>query len=183
MFAGGEEKSEKVEQSKYQSAGSETKADGSKKEEDKKEDKKDNIEEVVEGDRKKQKTIDDKDNKKKLDNEAKNQQLKKDELNSNTKDESNIQNKKEDKKDATKAVKKENKNNNESVSVDIEGGIQSEEIANRLKRAGVIADSEAFNKFMIEHGYDSNMRTGTFLFHKNMNFTDIRNILIKEEYR
>jgi len=84
----------------------------------------------------------------------------------------------EEKKEDTKKA-----SSNEKVTVDIEAGIKSEQIANRLQKAGVIKDSKAFNKFMVEHGYDSNVRTGTFAFKKNMAFVDIRNVLIKEEYR
>jgi len=87
------------------------------------------------------------------------------------------------KNDDKKKDEKKAKKANQKVSVDISGCIKSEEIANKLQSAGVIKDSKDFNKFLVDNKYDSNIRTGKFVFEKNMDYVEIRNILIKEEYR
>lgn len=50
----------------------------------------------------------------------------------------------------------------ESVSITVSAGSGSETLAASLLRAGLIDDSKAFNTYMVDNGYSTKIRVGTF---------------------
>ena len=88
----------------------------------------------------------------------------------------NITNKKDDKKD-TSDNKSETKDNDvetvEQIELSIVGGEYSDDVCKKLKRAGLIDDSDDFNKYLSEGGYDSLIQPGTYIIPKDADYDTI----------
>lgn len=66
-----------------------------------------------------------------------------------------------------------------SVTVSIETGMSSNEIAARLKKNGIIEDSSSFNQFLIKNGYADKLQIGSFVFKGGMTEKEVADILTK----
>lgn len=67
----------------------------------------------------------------------------------------------------------------QSVTVVIESGMSSNEIAAKLKESGIIQDQAAFNQFLTANGYADKLQTGSFVLKKNMTETEVADALTK----
>jgi len=66
-----------------------------------------------------------------------------------------------------------------SVTVSIETGMSSNEIAAKLKKAGIIEDSSSFNQFLTKNGYADKLQIGSFVFKNGMTEKEVADILTK----
>lgn len=77
-------------------------------------------------------------------------------------------------------VKTENTQmNNSKVSFSIVAGMSSEKVSASLKALGLIDDSVAFNKYLVNNGYASRIRIGTFELQKGQSYAEIATKLVK----
>ena len=67
----------------------------------------------------------------------------------------------------------------EKISFTIAAGQTSDTIARNLYDAGLVDNAAEFNAYLVENGYDSKIRTGTFSISPNASYWDIANTLIK----
>lgn len=58
-------------------------------------------------------------------------------------------------------------------------GMSSETVAASLKALGIIDDSKKFNKFLVDNGYASRIRVGSFELKKGLSYVDIATKLVK----
>lgn len=66
-----------------------------------------------------------------------------------------------------------------SVTVSIESGTSSNEIAAKLKKAGIIKDSSSFNQFLTKNGYADKLQIGSFAFKSGMTEEEVADVLTK----
>lgn len=78
--------------------------------------------------------------------------------------------------DAT-SVTDEKKREDQVATITVTAGMASENVAVKLKEAGLINDSDKFNKFLVENGYASFIRIGTFRIPSGAGFEKIAKIL------
>lgn len=67
----------------------------------------------------------------------------------------------------------------EKISFTIAAGQTSDTIARNLYDAGLVDNAAEFNAYLVDNGYDSKIRTGTFSISPNASYWDIANTLIK----
>lgn len=75
-------------------------------------------------------------------------------------------------------VKKEEEKN-EKITVTIKEGENSSHVASKLEKLGVIEDGEAFNLYLVEHGYAKKVQVGTFEIQGKPSYSQLANILAK----
>lgn len=78
--------------------------------------------------------------------------------------------------DAT-SVTDEKKREDQVATITVTAGMASENVAVKLKEAGLINDSDKFNNFLVENGYASFIRIGTFRIPSGTGFEKIAKIL------
>jgi hypothetical protein len=67
----------------------------------------------------------------------------------------------------------------ESVTILVEPGMSSNEIASKLKESGVLTDESAFNQYLTDHGYADNLQVGSFTFQYGMTDKEIAEVVTK----
>ena len=55
----------------------------------------------------------------------------------------------------------------------------SEDVASALKSLGVIADETEFNNYIIDHGYESKLKTGVFELSNKAGYDEIISIICR----
>ncbi|WP_046173837.1 endolytic transglycosylase MltG [Domibacillus indicus] len=63
------------------------------------------------------------------------------------------------------------------VTILVESGMSSSEVAVMLKEAGLVDDAEAFNQYLTETGYANRLQTGSFTFQPGMTDEKLAEIL------
>ena len=66
---------------------------------------------------------------------------------------------------------------NSPVAVTIASGESSNAVADKLLAASLIDDAAAFNKYLVEHKYDSSIQPGTFSIPKGTTYEEISKLL------
>ena len=65
------------------------------------------------------------------------------------------------------------------VSFSVAAGMSSEKVSASLKALGLIDDSAKFNKYLVNNGYASKIRIGTFEFQRGQSYAEIAAKLVK----
>ena len=112
------------------------------------------------------------------DNEAQSQ-----ESSDNTQEETSEEDDEDAASNKSKSTKNSDSDDEESkktITVKITNGNSSDDIALQLYSAGVVDDASDFNDYLIEHGYDSSLRTGTFTFEYGASYAQVAKVLIRK---
>lgn len=81
---------------------------------------------------------------------------------------------------APKATKKpETQTSTSSVNLEIKAGMWSDEIAQTLQSMDVIDDAEAFDEFLCDQGYASDIRVGNYRIPKGASYEEVAEIITK----
>ncbi len=59
------------------------------------------------------------------------------------------------------------------VTITVSSGMSSERVASALQAAGIVKSGADFNKFLINNGYSSGIRVGSFVFEKGQTYAEI----------
>ncbi|GAA0482450.1 hypothetical protein GCM10008986_04150 [Salinibacillus aidingensis] len=84
----------------------------------------------------------------------------------------NIDNPAKDDEKTNKDSKEKNKNRI-TVTIDIESGMATSEVANLLKEKQMIDNAGEFESYLAEHGYEKAVQIGSFEVHSDMDFYQI----------
>ncbi|MDK2808337.1 MAG: hypothetical protein PWP24_1072 [Clostridiales bacterium] len=87
---------------------------------------------------------------------------------------------KEPKVEETEKTSSQDSKEAEYVSVTIEKGMWSEEVANALKGAGIIKDAAKFNAYLTDNGYASSISVGTYQIAKGATYKEIAEKITKQ---
>ena len=73
------------------------------------------------------------------------------------------------------------KETTKQVEVAVIPGDYSDDVAAKLKEAGLIDDAEAFNKYLVKHKYDSLVQPGNYVIKKGSSYKAIAKLLITKD--
>ncbi len=65
------------------------------------------------------------------------------------------------------------------VNLTVESGMWSEKICQKLQELGVIENATEFNKYLLENGYETKIRQGTYQIKKGASYEEIAKALLK----
>lgn len=71
----------------------------------------------------------------------------------------------------------------EQVEITIVGGEYSDAVCKKLKKAGVIDDVEAFNKYLSKKGYDNLIQPGTYVIPLGADYATVAKLITDKENR
>ena len=71
----------------------------------------------------------------------------------------------------------------EQVEITIVGGEYSDAVCRKLKKAGVIDDDEAFNKYLSRKGYDNLIQPGTYVVPLGASYATVAKLIIDKNNR
>ncbi len=117
------------------------------------------------------------------DNEAQSQESDTQDSSDNTQEETSEEDDEDAASNKSKSTKNSDSDDEESkktITVKITNGNSSDDIALQLYSAGVVDDASDFNDYLIEHGYDSSLRTGTFTFEYGASYAQVAKVLIRK---
>jgi hypothetical protein len=72
----------------------------------------------------------------------------------------------------------DNEEETETVIVKVERGDACRQVAQKLKKSGLVSDSEKFRQYMQRKGYDDRICIGSFQFKQGMTYEEIAKILV-----
>ncbi|MGN6711776.1 hypothetical protein [Anaerocolumna jejuensis] len=68
----------------------------------------------------------------------------------------------------------------DSIEVDIAGGMTSEQVARLLKEKGIVEDSAAFNQYLVINNYTTDIKIGKFQLKAYAAYKDIADLIIEK---
>lgn len=73
----------------------------------------------------------------------------------------------------------ENNDDNTEITIDIQGVYYGTDVADLLYDVGVITDKQEFSDYLKEHGYDTMIREGSYIFTKGDTFENLAKIITR----